>query len=61
MSTPEEVVYAEATADSDGRAIFDGIDYTVKWEGQSAQIEIGKTPDSFIRILGSLSQIPSCQ
>jgi hypothetical protein len=60
VSTPEEVVYAEATADSNGRAIFDGIDYTVKWEGQSAQIEIGKTPDSFIRILGSLSQIPLC-
>ncbi len=61
VATPEDDVYSEASANS-GQAIFNNVDYTDTWEGQSADIELGKNPNrQFIKVLAMLSSILPCQ
>ncbi|MUG92736.1 hypothetical protein F7734_09860 [Scytonema sp. UIC 10036] len=61
VATPEDDIYSEATA-TNNQAIFNNVDYTDTWEGQSADIELGKNPSrQFIKVLSVLSAIQSCQ
>lgn len=61
VATPEDDVYSEATS-SNSQAIFNNIDYTDSWEGESADIELGTNPNrQFIKVLSTLSAIQPCQ
>lgn len=61
VGTPEDDVYSEEIADNNGRAIFDNINYNDVWEGESAEIELGKPSYQIIKNLGKLNAIPVCQ
>lgn len=62
VATPEDDIYSNSVADSSGKALFNNIDYADVWEGQSADIELGKNPNrQFIQILAALSNIQPCQ